>query len=394
MMESMTTEFDDIRPYTDSEISDAMERIVSNPYFAYVVKFLYPDVPVEAVKSKFRSFNSVNSFQVNVMDYAIQNIVKSSSSGLSYSGFENLVNSKRYLFLSNHRDILLDSAILQIVLHANKHEPSEITFGDNLMESSGFIVDIGRSNKMFKLIRGGSPRQIFINSLHTSRYIRYAINEKHESIWIAQRNGRSKDGNDQTQPAVHKMFAMSGKDDFAQNFSELNIVPTAISYEFDPGDFLKTREIYISRRQPYIKEKGEDINSIITGIQQSKGKIHLAVSPPVSHAELFRIAETPKNERIQNLATLIDSHIYENFRLWNNNYIACDILYGNRFNSIYSASERAGFIEYMGKRLSEIEGDKEELESIFLGIYANPVVNHIKINGPQIQLFTDKIAEF
>jgi hypothetical protein len=394
MMESMTTEFDDIRPYTDSEISDAMERIVSNPYFAYVVKFLYPDVPVEAVKSKFRSFNSVNSFQVNVMDYAIQNIVKSSSSGLSYSGFENLVNSKRYLFLSNHRDILLDSAILQIVLHANKHEPSEITFGDNLMESSGFIVDIGRSNKMFKLIRGGSPRQIFINSLHTSRYIRYAINEKHESIWIAQRNGRSKDGNDQTQPAVLKMFAMSGERDFVHDFAELNIAPVVISYEFDPGDFLKTREIYISRRQPYIKTKDEDIKSIINGIKQFKGKIHLAVAPPVSEEELLKIEETPKNERIQNLAKLIDRRVYEKYRLWNNNYIAYDLLHGNLFENIYSKEERTEFKAYMNKMLSKIEGDKDELESIFLGIYANPVVNHIKINGIKSQLFTDKITKF
>ena len=147
----MVNEFDDIRPYVDSEISDAMKRFVSNPYFDYIVNFLYPDVPIGKVKTMFQAFNSVKSFQVNFMDYAIQYIVKKSSSGLSYNGIENLSCSKRYLFLSNHRDILLDSAILQIILFANKHEPSEITFGDNLM-SSEFIVDIGKSNKMFKLI--------------------------------------------------------------------------------------------------------------------------------------------------------------------------------------------------------------------------------------------------
>jgi hypothetical protein len=394
MMESMKNEFDDLRPYFDNEIGDAMKRIVSNPYFDYIVNFLYPDVPVEAVKNRFLSFNSVRSFQVNVMDYAIQNIVKNYSSGLYYSGFENLSDTKKYLFLSNHRDILLDSAILQIILHVNKHAPSEITFGDNLMESSGFIVDIGKSNKMFKLIRGGTPRQIFINSARTSKYIRYAITEKPESVWIAQRNGRTKDGNDQTQPAVLKMFAMSGERDFVHDFAELNIAPVVISYEFDPGDFLKTREIYISRRQPYIKTKDEDIKSIINGITQFKGKIHLAVATPISEEELRTIEVSPKNERIQNLAKLIDCRVYAKYRLWNNNYIAYDLLHGNRFDTIYSKQERTEFTAYMTKMLSEIEGDKNELESIFLGIYANPVVNHIKINGIKSQLFTDKITKF
>jgi hypothetical protein len=230
--------------------------------------------------------------------------------------------------------------------------------------------------------------------MRTSKYIRYAINEKPESVWIAQRNGRAKDGNDQTQPAVLKMFAMSGGRDFIHDFAELNIAPVAISYEYDPGDFLKTREIYISRRQPYIKGKGEDINSIINGIKQFKGKIHLAVADPVSVEELRSIEETPKNERIQNLATLIDYRVYEKYRLWNTNYIAYDLLNGNHFDNIYSAVEKAEFTGYMSKMLSEIEGDKNELESIFLGIYANPVVNHIKIHGIKNQLFTDKITKF
>jgi hypothetical protein len=390
----MTNEFDDIRPYRDSEISDAMQRIVSNPYFDYILNFLYPDESPDDVKARFRSYNSVRDFQENVMDYAIQNIVRNSSSGLSYSGFERLSNLKRYLFLSNHRDILLDSAILQIVLHRNGHEPSEITFGDNLMESSNFIVDIGKSNKMFKLIRGGTPRQIFVNSMHTSSYIRFAINEKPESIWIAQRNGRTKDGNDLTQPAVLKMFAMSGEKGFAEDFAGLNIAPVAISYEYDPGDFLKTREIYISRRQAYVKARGEDINSILTGIRQYKGKIHLAVTRPISINELHVIEELPKNERIQSLANLIDSRVYENFRLWNTNYIAYDMLYDSCFEGIYTAQEREKFAGYMSKMLAEIEGDRNELESIFLGIYANPVVNHMKCNGATSQLYSDKITNF
>lgn len=376
----MLNEFDDIRPYSDSEISDAMQRIVSNPLFKHIVNFLYADLDIEAVKTKFLTFNSVNSFQVNVMDSAIRNILKTTSSGLSYDGIEHLSRSKSYLFLSNHRDILLDSAILQIILYANTLETSEITFGDNLM-SSELIVDIGKSNKMFTLKRGGTPRELFINSMHTSKYIRYAINEKLQSVWIAQSNGRTKDGIDQTQQAVLKMFGMSGGHDFVQNFACLNIVPTVISYEYDPCDFLKTREIYLRRRQTYEKTLNEDLNSILTGIKQFKGKIHLTVTTPISEEELRKIEETPKNERIQNLAALIDKRIYENYKLWKTNYIAYDMLNGNHFESNYTIPEKAAFAEYMNKTLSKIEGDKAELASIFFAIYANPVVNYMKVNN-------------
>ncbi|MCX6224544.1 MAG: acyltransferase [Bacteroidia bacterium] len=376
----MVNEFDDIHPYHDSEIPEAMQRIVNNPFFGTVVKFFYPDVPIEAIKAKFLTFTSVYGFQANFMDFAIRSIVKKTSSGLSYNGFEHLLPSKNYIFISNHRDILLDSAILQILLFANKLDTSEISFGDNLM-SSEFIIDIGKSNKMFRLTRGGTPKQIFANSMNTSKYIRYAINEKMQSVWIAQRNGRTKDGNDQTQQAVLKMFGMSGGDSFSQKFSELNIAPIAVSYEYDPCDFMKTSEIYISRRQAYVKAPGEDVKSIITGIKQFKGRIHLAVTPPVSDEELLRIEDTPESERIQGLATLIDNRIFQNYKLWNTHYIAYDMLFGATFESIYSASEKAAFADYMNKMLSKIEGDKVELESIFLGIYANPVVNHIKVNG-------------
>jgi hypothetical protein len=389
----MVNKFDDIRPYYDSEINAAMHRIISNPYFEYIINFLYPGVPVENVKAKFKSFDSVLSFQVNVMNSAIKNIIKNSSSGLSYNGFENLDNSKRYVFLSNHRDILLDSALLQVLLHINDHDTSEITFGDNLMTSQ-FIIDIGKSNKMFRLVRGGSPKNIFINSSHTSDYIRHAIGEKRQSVWIAQRNGRTKDGNDQTQQAVLKMLGMSGGRDFVNNFSQLHIAPVAISYEYDPGDFLKTKEIYISRRQTYVKAAGEDLNSIVTGIKQFKGRIHLAVTPPVTETDLHEFEHSPKNAQIENLATLIDSRIYRNFKLWNTNYIASDLLHGNRFSQIYSANEKNAFVDYMNKALSDIEGDRPELESIFLSIYANPVENFIRTTGLNVQPETKDMKWF
>jgi len=381
----MVNKFDDICPYTNIEISEAMQRIVSNPMFDFVVKFLYPDVPIEDVKTKFRSINSAQSFQMKIMDYAIRNILERTSSGLSYDGIKNLSHSKNYLFLSNHRDILLDSAILQVILVANKYDSSEITFGDNLMNSE-FIVDIGKSNKMFTLKRRGTTREIFTNSVHTSKYIRYTINEKLQSVWIAQSNGRTKDGNDQTQQAVLKMLGMSGGHDFVQNFAGLNIAPIVISYEYDPCDFLKTREIYLSRRQTYEKTQNEDLNSVITGIKQFKGKIHLAVAPPILEKELNKIGEMSKNDRIKNLATLIDKRIYEYYKLFKTNYIAYDMLNGNRFESNYTVPEKAAFAEYMKKILLEIEGDQAEIEAIFLAIYANPVINHLETKGSSSKL--------
>ena len=376
-MNRMVNEFEDIRPFTNSEIRDAMQRIVSNPLFANVVRFLYPDVPVEDVKRKFRSINSAYRFQLEVMDYAIRNILEKSSSGLSYNGIEHLSHSRNYLFLANHRDILLDSAILQVILVANNYDSSEITFGDNLMNSE-FIVDIGKSNKMFTLIRGGTTREIFTNSVHTSKYIRYAINEKRQSVWIAQSNGRTKDGNDQTQQAVLKMLGMSGGHDFVRNFTGLNIVPTVISYEYDPCDLMKIREIYLSRRKTYQKTENEDLNSVITGIRQFKGKIHLEITPPISEEEVLQICESPKNEWIKNMASFIDKRIYRHYKLFKTNYVAYDVLYGNRFNDKYTFTEKEDFAEYMKKTLSEIEGDTAELEAIFLAIYANPVVNHLQ----------------
>jgi hypothetical protein len=389
----MVKEFDDIRPYEDSEVADAMSRIVSNPAFENVAGFLYPQVPFADVKAKFLSFDSTSSFQNNFSDYAIQTIVKMTSSGLSFDGFRHLNPSKKYLFISNHRDILLDAAILQIILVANKHDTSEITFGDNLM-STQFVVDFGKSNKMFRLIRGGTPKQIFSSSMHTSRYIRYTIKEKQQSVWIAQRNGRTKDGNDQTQQAVLKMFGMSGGHDFAQNFAELNIAPTAVSYEYDPCDCLKTREIYISRRQTYVKEKSEDLNSVITGIRQFKGKIHVSVAPIITVEELREIEKSPKTERIQNLTALIDLRMYKNYKLWNTNYIAWDLINGNRFEKNYTAEEKNAFIDYVRQNISKIDGDREELKSIFLRIYANPVGNYLKAGFSDNQTSKDDLAQF
>lgn len=369
------THFEDIRPYHNSEIPDAIKRISESIYFQGIVKHIFPNVDLHRFTDNFREIKTVDQFQVQVMDKVIRAILSQTANGFSYSGFEQLSKEKNYVFLSNHRDILLDSALLQIALHESGLQTSEITFGSNLM-SSQFIIDIGKVNKMFKIVRGGTLREIFENSLKVSQYIRYAISQKHQSTWIAQRNGRAKNGFDNTEVAVLKMFAMSSPLGFVPNLMELNIVPIVVSYEYEPCDFLKTRELYISKRKQYVKEPCEDLNSIIQGVRQWKGQIYLAVCQPITEKELEQCDTFSHNEKYKSLAGIMDKKIYQHYKLYKTNYIAYDLLHNSQtYTSYYSQEEKETFQQYMFQGLKDIEGDMKELETIFLQIYARPVAN-------------------
>ena len=366
---------EEYRPYYDEEINAAMHRIAASPYFPLLAAYAYPDRNPEDVKKQIRAYTTIEEFQFHVMRAVNEQIIAQSITNFSYVGLEKLDRAKRYMFISNHRDIMVDATLLQYALYLEGHQTSEITFGSNLMHPQE-AVDIGKANKMFKIIRGGTIREIFINSLNVSEYMRYAITEKHQSTWIAQRNGRTKDGADKTEIAVLKMFAMSSQKPFAENLAELNITPIAVSYEYEPCDFLKTREIYISRRQEYKKAHGEDLNSVLHGIQQFKGNTHYTFCGTVTPAELAECEKLPRSEQYKELANIIDNKIYAGYKLWKTNYIAHDILHkNNNFSGNYTPEEKQKFIEYMNKGLSSLEGGKDELQEIFLGIYANPVKN-------------------
>ncbi|MDR0604971.1 MAG: acyltransferase [Bacteroidales bacterium] len=368
-------DFEDTRPYNDEEIPEAIKRVSENVHFPEIVKYIFPDADLHTFTDNFKKIKTVNEFQVQVMDKVIHTIVNKTTDGLSCSVPKILTNEKKYMFISNHRDILLDSAILQIILYEEGLQTSEITFGSNLM-SSPFIIDIGKMNKMFKIVRGGTMKEIFSNSLKVSQYMRYAITQKHQSTWIAQRNGRAKNGFDATEVGVLKMFAMSSSADFVSNLMELNITPVVISYEYEPCDFFKARELYISKRKPYIKDHGEDLLSIVKGIRQWKGHIHLAVCETISEEELKYCDTFLHNEKFKTLGKIIDNKIYQNYKLWKTNYIAHDILHhSDTYTSYYSEEEKVAFKLYMSDGLKEIEGDTKELETVFLQIYATPVDN-------------------
>lgn len=370
-------DFEPVRPYNDAEVPAAVASLASDPFFPMVVKYCLPDADVEEVARSISSIKTVNEFQVRVMHPAVKAVVSKTMDGLSSDGFDKIDNSKRHIFIANHRDIVLDSALLDLMLYERNIDTCQITFGSNLMKGN-LVINIGKLNKMFRIIRGGNIRDFYKNSLEVSAYMRYVVTELKESVWIAQRNGRTKDGSDKTEMGVLKMFSLSSDKDFVDNLDELSITPVAVSYEYEPCDFLKTAELYISKFQKYVKGENEDLNSILTGIRQKKGHVHIAMTKPITREELQICDEKEKNEKVVALANMIDQRIYGSYRLYGTNYIAYDLVNGgNEYADRYTAQEKADFIDYMNDGLSHlgIEADRSELEQIFLRIYANPVVN-------------------
>jgi hypothetical protein len=367
--------FDDLRPYYDEEIPAAMHRIAGSEYFPILSSFVYPGRDPEEIKAMICAYTTIYEFQSQVMATMNEQIIARSIRRFSYEGLDRLDTGKRYLFVSNHRDIMLDSSLFQYVLHSTGHRTTEITFGSNLMISP-LIIDIGKSNKMFKVIRGGNMKEFYTNSLHLSEYIHYAIKEKQESIWIAQRNGRTKDGIDATDQGIIKMFYMGASCNPAKALASLNIVPVSISYQWEPCDQLKALELYKSRSEKYVKQPGEDLNSILTGVTQPKGDVHIHVGVPLSESDLEPLAGLPNNLFNKQAALLIDKQIGQNYRLTCNNYIAQDIRsQKEQYASYYTQEEKEAFMQHYKRVLDSEVDDKKALADIFLGIYANPLEN-------------------
>jgi 1-acyl-sn-glycerol-3-phosphate acyltransferase len=306
-----------------------------------------------------------------------EQVIRSSITKFTYQGLEQLDPTRPYLFISNHRDIMLDASLLQYVLIKNGHDSSEITFGANLM-TPGVVTDLGKCNKMFRVERAGQGniKDFYFKSGHLSEYIRYVITQKRQSVWIAQRNGRTKNGNDRTDQGIIKMFNMSMTDDKIGALAQLHIVPVSISYEWESCDILKSIELYESRFGKYIKKPGEDLNSILTGLIQPKGRVNISFCPEITEAELRRFDNCTNNEYHKRVAQLIDNRIHSAYMLTPNNYIAHDLLYGQHvYQNYYSQEQRQAFAQYMEKlNLYEIS-EPDVLKDFFLSIYANPVDN-------------------
>ena len=377
----MTLDFSEIRPYTDNEIPAAMDRIAGSTSFPLVASYVFPDRSIDDVRREVRSYKTIHDFQMGIMYWANRKIIQDSTASFTCGGIENISSNTHHptanahLYVSNHRDIMLDAALFQNVLVDNGADTTEITFGANLMQGQ-IVIDIGKSNKMFKVARpGGSVREFYKSSLLLSEYMRHVITEKHHSVWIAQRNGRTKDGKDRTDQGIIKMLCMSHSDDKVMAIADLNIVPVSVSYEWESCDILKTVELYERQFGPYIKKPGEDLNSILTGITQYKGNVHFEVCKPLALDELKEFSDLTSVEFHKAVANLLDQRICSSYHLYPNNYIAHDILYGNKkYSDMYSSEEKDAFMHRMNKlQKYEEECDMDKLYEIFLGIYANPV---------------------
>ena len=369
-------EFDDIRPYYEDEIPAAMQRIVDCDAFPLLSSFVYPNESIDAVKERVRSFKTVREFQHDTMFRVNEQIIARSMTEFSVSGLEQLSPDENYLYVSNHRDIMLDASLLQYYLVLKGFETTEITFGANLMMNP-VVIDVGKSNKMFKVERpGGDIKEFYRSSLHLSNYIRYAIKEKKQSVWIAQRNGRTKNGIDATDQGIIKMFCMSEPKNKIKALADLHIVPISISYEWESCDVLKALELYESQYTKYTKKPGEDLNSILTGILQPKGRVHIELCKPISIDELSAFENQTNNEYHKSVAKLIDSRINAAYRLYPNNYIAHDILYGNtKYKDKYTDDEYHVFMKHLSTLDRYDTCDLDQLKEIFISIYSNPIDN-------------------
>lgn len=377
-MSEELNEFTDISPYTDAEAVEALGKLADHPAVVEVSKAIFPDKEPEFLRKILKSVKSIDEFQILVMNKVVEWVLSTTAHNFSYDGIGNLkkINGK-FLAMSNHRDIILDPAITQVVLYRNAIPMTEIAVGSNLLTNK-YIEYLIRSNRMIKVIRGINARQLYLSSQVLSKYIRECITSGRSSIWIAQREGRAKDGIDTTEQGLLKMLDMSGTADFTTNFEELNIVPLSISYEYEPCDILKARERLISRTQKYVKGSREDLISIMTGIEQQKGNIHLNIGSPLTHDEIEAASYCNKNDRYQAIRHAVDVRIIEGYKLWKTNYIGYDMVnHTFKYRDKYTPEDVAQFTDYVEHQLDKVEKSlcRADLRDIFLRIYANPVVS-------------------
>ena len=376
------SEFESISPYTDEEAAEALTKLAEFPLLSQISQQFFPEESPEFLKNLLRSIKTIDDFQILVMQKFVRWVLEHTAHNFSYDGVSNIDPQKKFLALSNHRDIMLDPAITQLVLYTNGIPMTEIAVGDNLITNKT-IEYLIRSNRMIKVVRGISARELYLSSQMLSKYIRLNITNNRSSIWLAQRQGRTKNGYDITEQGLLKMLDMSGTSDFQKNFEELNIIPMSISYEYEPCDILKAREVVISRKQKYVKAEGEDFNSIVTGIMQQKGNIHLNIGKPLTSEEIAEAAKCDKNDRYQLIRHAVDLRVIDGYKLWKNNYVAYDLAnHSYKYSHLYEPADVEQFVAYMQKQLDTVEPsiNREDLRRIFLDIYANPVYTKELLN--------------
>lgn len=371
--------FDAIRPFEPEELPEVFERLLGNAQFAQVVSYVFKDVPFDMLAQKMRACKTNLEFQVAFCYPFIKGLLQKASLGCDMN-VDAIDMEKRYTFVSNHRDIVLDSALLDVLLvDAGCKTTCEIAIGDNLL-SLPWVKDLVRINKSFIVERSVSLRQMLLSSKRLSDYMHLVIAQKHDNVWIAQREGRAKDSNDRTQESIIKMMVMGGEGSLVERLKGLHIVPLAISYEYDPCDFLKAQEFQLKRDiADWKKGPMDDVVSMQTGIMGYKGHIHYDAAPCIDAWLDTLDPDMPKADFFKAVATHIDEEVFRRYRLYPSNYVALDELEGTTAHADrYTAEQKAQFDGYIAQQMAKIQlPDKDEafLRERLLTMYANPARN-------------------
>ena len=374
-------QFDPIRPFEPDELPDVFDRLLQNEQFSSVLAYFYPDVPKEALAAKMHACKDNLDFQKTFCyDFLVQLLARLSK-GCDID-IASLDTDSRYTFISNHRDIVLDSALLdKLLIDAGFNTTCEIAIGDNLLKLP-WVKDLVRVNKSFIVERALSMREMLMASKRLSEYMHFVIAEKNDNVWIAQREGRAKDSNDRTQEAILKMMVMGGEGSIIDRLKQLHLVPLAISYEYDPCDYLKAAELQARRDNPcWQKGPMDDVTSMQTGIMGYKGYIHYQCADCIDSYLDTIPADTPKTELFRLIADHIDRQIFAGYRLYPNNYVALDLLQGDSAHADhYTAEDKAQFEAYLKGQLDKIEMEGKDdayLREQMLKMYANPAINQM-----------------
>lgn len=374
-------QFDPIRPFEPDELPDVFDRLLQNEQFSSVLAYLYPDVPKEALAAKMHACKDNLDFQKTFCYGFLVQLLARLSKGCDID-IASLDTDSRYTFISNHRDIVLDSALLdKLLIDAGFNTTCEIAIGDNLLKLL-WVKDLVRVNKSFIVERALSMREMLMASKRLSEYMHFVIAEKNDNVWIAQREGRAKDSNDRTQEAILKMMVMGGEGSIIDRLKQLHLVPLAISYEYDPCDYLKAAELQARRDNPsWQKGPMDDVTSMQTGIMGYKGYIHYQCADCIDSYLDTIPADTPKTELFRLIADHIDRQIFAGYRLYPNNYVALDLLHGDSAHtSHYTAEDKAQFEAYLKGQLDKIEMEGKDdayLREQMLKMYANPAINQM-----------------
>lgn len=382
---TVSPNFEDIRPLNQDEVQAAIEELLASEEFRHALRYVKPDLDWDQLSAAMRACKTKEQFKSTLAYDAVMTVAKKTTFSLTISGRSRLPEGKpACTFISNHRDIVLDASFLNVMLYDVGYGMTQVAIGDNLLIRP-WIKTFVRLNNSFIVKRGVSVRQMLEVSGTLSAYINHTIKDTKESIWIAQREGRAKDSNDRTQPSVLKMLCMAGGKDIIGNLKSLNIVPVAISYEFDPCDYLKAQEIQLKRDNPeYHKTQRDDLLNMETGILNNKGRVHFTISQLINDQLDQLDPNMDKNELFAAVASIIDKEIYRHYRFYPNNYVAYDLLSGTRrFSDHYGLKDKKAFEEYLQKQLDKIvipNKDENFLRKKILEMYANPLKNFLALN--------------